>query len=73
MNPTITGGLTLAGSQAGPAVQYFFQIMHITPPNDQVAALIGVGVLTGAHALWAFINSRFPAKAAVPAAPPAAP
>lgn len=74
MNPTVTGGLTLAGSQVGPVVQYFFQLVHVVPPSDNVAALIGVGVLTGSHALWVFINNRWPAKAApvaAPATPPA--
>jgi hypothetical protein len=63
MNPTVTGGLTLAGSQVGPVVQYFFQIIHVAPPSDNVAALIGVGLLTGTHALWVFVNNRLPVKA----------
>jgi len=77
MNPTVTGGLTLAGSQVGPVVQYFFQIIHVAPPSDNVAALIGVGLLTGTHALWVFVNNRLPAKtppaAVAPAAAPQAP
>ena len=73
MNPTVTGGLTLAGSQVGPVVQYFFQILHVAPPSDNVAALIGVGLLTGTHALWVFVNNRLPAKAPPAVAPVAAP
>lgn len=73
MNATVTGGLTLAGSQVGPVVQYLAQLMHMAPPSDQVAGLIGVAVLTGAHAMWTFINTRFPPKVAAPvAAPPVA-
>ena len=70
MNPTVTGGLTLDGSQVGPVVQYLSQLAHVTPPSDQVAALIGVAALTGAHAMWVFINTRFPPRVA-PVAPPA--
>ena len=69
MNPTVTGGLTLAGSQVGPVVQYFCQILHAPQPSDNVAALLGVAILTGTHALWSYINTRFPPKVAPVVAP----
>lgn len=74
MNPAGTIGFTAVGTQVGPVVQYFAQIAHMPAMSDAVAGLIGAGILGGAHALWVFINARFPAVVTAPvvaAAPPA--
>ena len=72
MNPAGTIGFTAVGTQVGPVVQYFAQIAHMPTMSDAVAGLIGAGILGGAHALWVFINARFPAVVTAPtaAAPP---
>lgn len=73
MNPAGTIGFTAVGTQVGPVVQYFAQIAHMPTMSDAVAGLIGAGILGGAHALWVFINARFPAVVTAPTAtvPPA--
>ena len=72
MNPTLTTGFALAGSQVGPIVQYFAQWAHMPAMSDVVAGGIGAGILGGAHLLWSFINTRFPPKVAPTAAVPPA-
>jgi hypothetical protein len=63
MNPLTTGGMTLAGTQLSGVVKYFAALVHLPPPDDATAGLIGVGILMGVHAVWNYINARWPAPA----------
>lgn len=64
MNPTSpvqTGMAAFAGSQLGPVVVYFAQVVHLPPPNDNVAATIGALMVMITHfAMQRFFSEKPP-------------
>lgn len=72
----VTGGLAVTGGVAGQTVIWLCQVIHITPPPEGVAILIGAGLLALGHAGVNWLQRRananantIPAPASVPATP----
>lgn len=58
----ITGAAGLSSEGLGELVVWVCQCVHVPPPPGNVAMLLGVVIISAGHAMYNFVNARWPAR-----------